>query len=150
NAVVRTRPVRDLDFTVSGAYSEYNWELFFHVPLTVAMHLSKNGRFEDSQRWFHYVFDPTDSSDGPSPARFWKVRPFQTTDVEAIEEILVNLSTGADQQLRDDTIAAIHAWREAPFHPHVVARYRPSAYMFKTVMSYLDNLIAWGDSLFRQ
>jgi hypothetical protein len=150
NAVVRTRPVRDLDFTVSGAYSEYNWELFFHVPLTVAMHLSKNGRFEDAQRWFHYVFDPTDSSDGPSPARFWKVRPFQTTDVEAIEEILVNLSTGADQQLRADTIASIDAWRKAPFHPHVVARYRPSAYMFKTVMAYLDNLIAWGDSLFRQ
>src|SRR5262249_44926159 len=24
------------------------------------------------------------------------------------------------------------------------------AYMFKTVMAYLDNLIAWGDSLFRQ
>jgi hypothetical protein len=150
DAAVRTRPVRDLDFSISGAYAPYNWELFFHVPLTVAMHLSKNGRFEDAQRWFHYVFDPTDAGDGPTPERFWKVRPFQTTDVERIEEILVNLSSGADPTLRDETIASIDAWRQAPFHPHVVAQHRPSAYMFKTVMAYLDNLIAWGDSLFRQ
>jgi len=32
----------------------------------------------------------------------------------------------------------------------VVARYRQQAYMYKTVMAYLDNLIAWGDSLFRR
>jgi hypothetical protein len=31
---------------------------------------------------------------------------------------------------------------DAPFRPHVVARYRQSAYMWKTVMAYLDNLIA--------
>src|SRR5207237_3029093 len=37
-----------------------------------------------------------------------------------------------------------------PFRPHVIARYRQQAYMYKTVMAYLDNLIAWGDSLFRQ
>src|SRR4029453_12352004 len=28
--------------------------------------------------------------------------------------------------------------------------YRPTAYMFKAVMAYLDNLVAWGDALFRQ
>ncbi|HEY0608696.1 MAG TPA: hypothetical protein VGD35_03545, partial [Chitinophaga sp.] len=42
------------------------------------------------------------------------------------------------------------AWKDAPFRPHVVARYRQQSYMYKTVMAYLDNLIAWGDSLFRQ
>ena len=121
------------------------------MPLTIAIHLSKNQRFAEAQRWFHYVFDPTDDSDGPTPERFWKVRPFQYTDVEQIEEILVNLATGArPRTLRDDTIRSIEAWKDAPFRPHVVARYRQSAYMFKTVMAYLDNLIAWGDSLFRQ
>ena len=143
-------PVKDLDFTYSGAYSVYNWELFFHVPLTIAMHLSKNQRFAEAQQWFHYIFDPTDDSDGPTPQRFWKVRPFQYTDVRKIEEILVNLATGADPALRDETIRSIEAWKDAPFRPHVVARYRQQAYMFKTVMAYLDNLIAWGDSLFRQ
>jgi hypothetical protein len=143
-------PVKDLDFTYSGAYAVYNWELFFHVPLTLAMHLSKNGRYAEAQQWFHYIFDPTDDSNGPTPERFWKVRPFQYTDVKKIEEILVNLATDADPQLRTETVRSIEAWKDAPFRPHVVARYRQQAYMFKTVMAYLDNLIAWGDSLFRQ
>lgn len=143
-------PVKDLDFTSSGAYAVYNWELFYHVPITIAIHLSKNQRFVEAQRWFHYLFDPTDDSDGPTPERFWKVRPFQYTDVKKIEEILVNLATGADEALRNETIRSIEAWKDAPFRPHVIARYRQQAYMYKTVMAYLDNLIAWGDSLFRQ
>jgi hypothetical protein len=143
-------PVKDLDFSSGGAYAVYNWELFFHVPLMVAMHLSKNQRFAEAQQWFHHIFDPTDDSDGPAPERFWKVRPFQSTHVRKIEAILVNLATGDDAQLRDETIRSIEAWKDAPFRPHVVARYRQQAYMLKTVMAYLDNLIAWGDSLFRQ
>src|SRR6266568_89557 len=143
-------PVRDLDFTSSGAYSVYNWELFYHVPLAIAIHLSKNQRYEDAQRWFHFIFDPTDSSDGPTPERFWKVKPFQYTEVKQIEDILVNLSSGADSMLRQDTINSISAWKDAPFRPHLIARYRQTAYMFKAVMAYLDNLIDWGDDLFRQ
>jgi len=148
--VQRPYPVKDLDFTSSGAYSVYNWELFFHVPITIAIHLSKNQRFAEAQQWLHYLFDPTDDGDGPTPERFWKVRPFQSTDVRKIEEILVNLATGADEALRNETVRSIEAWKEAPFRPHVIARYRQQAYMFKTVMAYLDNLIDWGDSLFRQ
>lgn len=148
--VQRPYPVKDLDFTSSGAYSIYNWELFFHVPLIIAIHLSKNQRFAESQRWFHYLFDPTDDSEGPTPERFWKVRPFQTTDVQKIEEILINLASNGDPKLRDETVRSIEAWKDAPFRPHVIARYRQQAYMYKTVMSYLDNLISWGDSLFRQ
>src|SRR5215207_1770875 len=148
--VKRPYPVKDLDFTSGGAYSAYNWELFFHVPITIAIHLSKNQRFAEAQRWFHYRFGPTDDSEGPTPERFWKVRPFQYTDVKKVEEILVNLATNADPTLRDETVQSIEAWKDAPFRPHVIARYRQQAYMHKTVMAYLDNLIAWGDSLFRQ
>jgi hypothetical protein len=150
NLVQVPYPVKDLDFTSSGAYSVYNWELFYHVPLTVAIHLSKNQRFQDAQRWFHYVFDPTDDSDGPTPERFWKVKPLQYTDVKLIEEILINLSTGVDPVLYQDTTNSIEAWKDAPFRPFLVARYRQSAFMFKAVTAYLDNLIAWGDSLFRE
>lgn len=148
--VERPYPVRNLDFTPSGAYSVYNWELFFHVPLTIAIHLSRNQQFEASLRWFHLVFDPTDDGEGPTPERFWKVKPFQYTDAKLIEEILVNLSTGADPALRQETIRSLGAWKDDPFRPHVVARHRHTAYMFKTVMAYLDNLVDWGDSLFRQ
>lgn len=143
-------PVKNLDFTVGGAYSIYNWEIFFHVPLLIAVHLSQNQNYQDAQDWFHYIFNPTDNSDGPTPQRFWRVQPFQQTDAESIESILVNLSTGADPQLQTQTIESIQQWKNNPFQPWAVAQYRPTAYMLKTVMAYLDNLIAWGDSLFQQ
>jgi hypothetical protein len=142
-------PVKNLDFDSGGAYSVYNWELFYHVPLTVAIHLSRNHCFDEAQRWFHFVFDPTDDTDGPTPERFWKVKPFQTTAVRLIEETLINLATNTNPKLRQDTINSIEAWKDSPFRPHLIARYRQSAYMLKTVMAYLDNLIAWGDALFR-
>lgn len=143
-------PVKELDFSLSGAYAAYNWELFYHAPITIAIHLSKNQRFAEAQRWFHFLFDPTDDSDGPTPERFWKIRPFQYTDVQQMEALLTNLVTGDDEALRNETLRSIEAWKDAPFRPHVIARYRQQAYMYKTVMAYLDNLIAWGDSLFRQ
>lgn len=143
-------PVADLDFSPSGAYSVYNWELFYHVPITIAIHLSRTGRYPDAQQWLHYIFDPTDDSDHPTPERYWKVRPFREGDPTLIEKVLVNLSTGADPKLWEQTVDAIGKWKDTPFRPHAVARYRHTAYMFKAVMTYLDNLIAWGDELFRQ
>ena len=150
NVVQQPYPVKNLDFTTSGAYSIYNWEIFFHAPLLIAVHLSQNQKFQDAQNWFHYIFNPTDNSPGPTPQRFWKVAPFQYTDTESIEQILINLAQPQDPQLYTDTVNSITAWQENPFQPWVVAQFRPTAYMLKTVMAYLDNLIAWGDSLFAQ
>src|SRR5580692_9852620 len=67
-----------------------------------------------------------------------------------IEQILVNLSTGQDAQLWQQTVESIKEWMANPFQPWAVAKYRATAYMLKTVTAYLDNLIAWGDSLFQQ
>src|SRR5204863_2209230 len=50
---------KTIDIDPHGSYANYNWELFFHIPLTIAVHLSKTRRFAEAQRWFHYVFDPT-------------------------------------------------------------------------------------------
>ena len=68
--------------------------------MLIAVNLSRSGRYEESMRWFHYLFDPTDTSSQLSPERYWRVKPFQSTDVERIEEILVNLSTGDDPVLQ--------------------------------------------------
>lgn len=151
---VKAFPVRQLDFDDQSAYAVYNWELFYHAPMAVALHLSRNRRFADAQRWLHYVFDPTDASDG-SIERFWKVQPLQVNEVEVIGRILETLSasegaTPEQLKLRESTMAAIAKWRSNPFRPHLVARARPGAYKVSTLMAYLDNLIAWGDSLFQQ
>jgi hypothetical protein len=150
NTVTQPYPVKNLDFTYNGAYSIYNWELFFQAPLLIAVHLSQNQKFQDAQNWFHYIFNPSDNSPGPTPERFWKVQPFQYTDTRMIQDILVNLSKPQDGPLYQQTVNSISAWMENPFQPWAVARFRPTAYMLKTVMAYLDNLIAWGDSLFQQ
>lgn len=150
---VESTPVRSLAFDRQDAYSVYNWELFFHIPMAIALHLSRNQRHEEAQRWLHYIFDPTD--DGPGEMeRFWQVKPLRKDDVKEVDEILRVLSDSNDQSeaaqnLRSDTIHAIEAWRQNPFRPHVVARARQGAYKVRALTAYLDNLISWGDALFK-
>ena len=153
--VMAPYPKENVDFSPSGAYSLYNWELFFHIPLLIATSLSQHQRFEEAQQWFQYVFNPTDTSDESAPRRFWSFRPFrENTEDSRIQDLLTLLDyTGADPA----TLAAknefedqVTAWRNKPFDPHLIARLRPIAFQKTVVMKYLDNLIAWGDSLFGQ
>jgi hypothetical protein len=148
-------PTTDLDLYTDGAYAVYNWELFFHAPLLVAVHLSKNQRYAEAQKWFHYIFDPTSNDPVTVPnkphLRFWKFLSFRkTTTVELIDDLMVALAEGVDSELKKRMEAAIAGSRNKPFQPHVIARTRFEAYQLNVVMSYLDNLFAWGDSLFRQ
>jgi len=149
-------PREDVDFE-RGAYSLYNWELFFHAPLLIAMRLSKNQRFDEARQWFHYIFDPTDDSGDPVPQRFWKVLPFYQNDHVAqdqIGELLRLLSyRGNDATILEgkrNLEDQLREWQDDPFNPHRIARMRLTAYQKTVVMKYIDNLIAWGDQLFRQ
>ncbi|HVJ21273.1 MAG TPA: hypothetical protein VM686_37935, partial [Polyangiaceae bacterium] len=62
--------------------------------------------------------------------------------LQAIDELLAGQSGALAQQ--------IAAWRRSPFNPHLIARLRPVAYQKAVVMKYIDNLIQWGDQLFRR
>jgi hypothetical protein len=141
-----------LDLSVEGAYSVYNWELFFHAPIATAINLSKNQRFEEAQKWFHYIFDPTSNDQTvPSPMRFWKFRQFrETVKVQQIDELFRELNHDPESTNSKQFTSSIEDWRSYPFQPHRIARTRFLAYQFNVVMKYLDNLISWGDSLFRQ
>lgn len=149
---------KEIDEREGGPYANYNWELFFHIPLTIAVHLSKNQRFSEAQRWFHYIFDPTcNDLSVPPPQRFWKFLRFrQNVGLTPIDELLMLLSkpdnecTPTELQAKTVALSGYAAIKDAPFKPHRVARTRPMAYQYCVVMKYLDNLIAWGDSLFRQ
>jgi hypothetical protein len=146
-------PNEEFDFSYGGAYSLYNWEVFFHIPLLMADRLSKNGRFEEAQQWFHTIFDPTDVSHHSAPKKYWRVLPLfikahRWSDPEAIEtleEMMRLLSVGDD-----DVKAQVEAWRNDPFNPHLLARMRLVAYMKTVVQKYIENLTAWADSLFRR
>lgn len=154
---VRHHP-KGIDLQAGGPYGNYNWELLFHFPLAIAVHLSKQQRFSDAQRWFHYIFDPTCNDTAvPAPQRYWKFLAFRENhELETIADLLPLLSkpdalcTPAEigQKLRiRQGYAAIS---NNPFQPHPVARTRTVAYQLYVVMKYLDNLIEWGDSLFQE
>ncbi|HEX8018058.1 MAG TPA: neuraminidase-like domain-containing protein, partial [Flavobacterium sp.] len=147
-------PIEDVDFSVEGTYSCYNWELFFHVPLMIATKLTKNQRFEESMTWFHYMFNPTGALHGNTPQKYWVTKPFylnQDTDYlnQRIDELLYNVKNeNFDGAV--DLQNSILQWRDKLFRPDVIARFRPVAYQKALLMKYLDNLIEWGDYLFRQ
>lgn len=146
-------PKEIVDFSPGGAYSSYNWELFFHAPLLIANALSRNQRFEEARDWYHFIFNPigVDSAmpGGSAMSKFWMLKPFfETTGAQYLQQRIDNLlgmlngNAELESQVRDS--------RNHPFDPHRIANYRTVAYQKTVVMNYLDNLIAWGDFLFRQ
>ncbi|WP_437308363.1 neuraminidase-like domain-containing protein [Sorangium sp. So ce388] len=165
--VLTPYPKEEVDFSFQGAYSLYNWELFFHAPFLIALRLMQSGRHAEAQRWFHFLFDPTTGDPAPAPERFWNVRPFrENKDLASIEDELRErpasqqgamarlmgalLTNRDDEPEKRDLVAQIEAWRKDPFNPHLVARMRPIAYQKAVVLKYVENLIAWGDQLFRR
>ncbi|MBX9895652.1 MAG: hypothetical protein K2Y09_10810 [Nitrosomonas sp.] len=149
---------KEIDVSACGSYANYNWELFFHIPLTIAVHLSKNQRFAEAQRWFHYIFNPTSNDHTvDKPQRFWNFLAFRKLDsAMTIDEIIRVLSTpetelsDSDQCRQNSILQGYYAILNKPFQPHAVARTRPIAYEYSVVMKYLDNVIAWADNLFQQ
>ncbi|MBK7474890.1 MAG: hypothetical protein IPI11_02305 [Haliscomenobacter sp.] len=147
-------PVEDIDFASDGSYSHYNWELFYHVPYLIATRLTKNQRFEESIKWFHYIFNPTGALPGLAPQKYWVTKPFferQSTEYisERIDSLLYNVANPSTPELSKLEFA-IDQWRAKPFHPYVVARNRTVALQKAVLMKYIDNLMEWGDYLFRQ
>jgi hypothetical protein len=143
---------QEIDVSDSGAYSGYNWELLFFIPLTIALQLSKTQRFAEAQSWFHYIFNPTASDTSiPAPQRYWNFLAFRNAPTPSpIDALLTLLSTQPNSPQAKEVLTGYQAILADPFQPHAVARTRHSAYLHYVVMKYLDNLIAWGDYLFQQ
>ncbi|MCA9620491.1 MAG: hypothetical protein KC731_15825, partial [Myxococcales bacterium] len=155
-------PTDDVDFSFRGAYSVYNWELFFHLPFLIATRLMEDERYEEAREWLHLIFDPTEASGSETfsdARRFWKVRPLrklesladlqvQTSQLDALKALFQKILYGGEDDF--DIDEQLEAWRDEPFRPFVVARMRPIAFQKTTVLRYIENLIRWGDKLFRR
>jgi hypothetical protein len=150
-------PHDDFDFTPGGAYSVYNWELFVHAPLLIAERLRRDRRFEQAQRWYHFVFNPLQGvvpGEPDGPARFWNAKPLyedlEGGPIDVIKAVMSDDGLTAAPKLITSFLLSIFAWVLDPFSPHAIARVRAGTYQKAIVRKYLDNLIEWGDSLFRQ
>lgn len=145
-------PKHNVDFSYGGAYSLYNWELFFHAPMILAGRLSQNQRFAEAMQWYHYIFNPTDDSQELTTQRYWKVLPFRDVEKLRIDHLLGILSDRNQKGTpeRQNIVDQINDSIEHPFQPHRIARLRLIAYQKNVLMKYIDNLVAWGDQLFRR
>ena len=131
----------------------YNWEAYFHAPLLIADQLSKQQRFEDAERWLRMVFDPNSVEPG-QPQAFLRFRVFRelprgqavANDLKSLAKSVGGTSTPFVQSIN----ALIARWRSQPYRPFVIARRRHVAFLWRTVFAYLDNLLAWADSLYRR
>lgn len=125
----QTAPVY-VDF--AGANGLYFWELFFHVAHLVAWRLQKEFDYSGAQRWLHYLFNPQMrvAPQYPPPAEiewlpYWNCRPLGMAD-----NVMPEL--------------------EGLTNPDAIARGAPSHYRKAIFVLYLNNLIEWGDMLYRQ
>lgn len=116
-----------LDF--QGANSVYYWELFFHAPFLIAQALNTAQKFDEAKEWYEFIFDPTKGN------KVWRFLPFDDEDIEK------NFISNAAQ---------LKKYYNDPFDPHAIAGLRINAYRKAIVMNYIDNLLDWGDMLFRQ
>jgi hypothetical protein len=146
---------RKLSFDTQFPNACYNWEVFFHAPLLIADQLSKQHKFEDAVLWLQYVFDPTNGGNSSDPKRFFKFRVFKDLDLH--KQVIDDLTALAQLAHASGTTAdnnkvknLIDRWRDMPFRPFMIARRRHIAFLWRTLFAYLDNLIAWADSLYRR
>jgi len=142
------RPSDTLDF--NGANGLYYWELFFHAPWLIANTLNTGQKSEDAQRWYHYIFNPTISNDTTlGNDRYWRFLGLRSDHNPTLKtELRETLSAEIQQDFKNDS--QLQEYYHDPFEPHAIARLRPIAYQKAIVMHYIDNLLDWGDDLFRQ
>jgi hypothetical protein len=115
-----------------GCNGLYFWELFFHTPHLVASRLQQEFDYAGAQQWLERLFNPQmrvaplyPPPDSTQWLPYWTCRPLGMPDNPVVElQGLIN--------------------------PDAIARGAPSHYRKAIFMMYVNNLIAWGDMLYRQ
>ncbi|KAI5840127.1 hypothetical protein DFP73DRAFT_612976 [Morchella snyderi] len=153
---------------LKSPYALYNWEFGLHIPMLLMEKLRSCHQYEQALKIAHNVFDPMShhleehgndyctKNDGghseidyPKRSCVWKWTPFKELSAQNVLGRLLN-SLKANSPGKAGGQGQIHGLRDAPLHPHVIARSRPVAYMKWFVMSYINILLDSGDQYFRQ
>jgi Tc toxin complex TcA C-terminal TcB-binding domain/Neuraminidase-like domain/Salmonella virulence plasmid 28.1kDa A protein/Fibronectin type III domain len=147
-----------VDFRIPyGPYSEYNWELFCHIPHLMSNKLSINHQYEAAQKCFHHLFIPMASSailsDGTTdhgvPQRYWNFLPFYNDAIKVLKiKNIQDLFSRPDSA--EELESEVGVWEKNPFDPYALAVSRTGVLEKTIVMNYIDNLVAWGKDLFKR
>jgi hypothetical protein len=81
-----------------GPYGLYYWELFFFAPQLIGTNVSADRRFEESLRWFQYIFNPTVREKPLAPDSFMTPEIDRTQSEQAYAELKAEeIITPADE-----------------------------------------------------
>lgn len=143
---------RDLvDFTLTGAFSEYNWEVFWDNLLYIAQRFDEDGQFDDADQIFSLLIDTTRAAE---PGAWTDPVFFQTAPIRlAVDQEnqrlsgLIDINSG---RLKDEIITQIKRIRLNPYQPHLIARGYPVKYAYALQIRYIEHLIQAGEADFRR
>lgn len=164
--------VSGTDYRLISFFGLYNWELFMYIPMLIAKRLADDQQFEKAQRWIRNVFDPGRGSEDGISKEYWRFTPFN--QFEKFEAGLIGVTNSRHLTVYDmlqlihdekagmpavtDNMEMIHSylvntvrmWEDNPFEPHMLGQLLIKPYMRNVAITYINNLISWGDMLFRQ
>lgn len=153
--VSKNTPKDTIDFG-NSPMSKYYWEIFFYMPYLIAKSLQTAQQNSFAKNWYEYIFNPTinlandDTFDDKNKNdKFWRFIGLRSSYNPTLAQ---ELSQTWSDEIKDDTQNPIqlYAYHNDPFEPHIIAKARPIAYQKSIVMHYINNLITWGDKLFRE
>jgi hypothetical protein len=164
-AAITGLPAVEFTFASHDPRGIYHWELFLHIPMLIAQRFEAEGKYNDAKTWLEYIFDPKLGGEaGISEnirARYWRVKPLARATASPSSHQLIDflgkfskltpLQLLAEKAAGNDVIALmgfLEEWEKNPFDPHAAALLRPIAYCYAVASKYIENLVAWGDSLF--
>ncbi|MFN0250264.1 MAG: neuraminidase-like domain-containing protein [Kofleriaceae bacterium] len=144
-------PLDDVDFTIEGPFSEYNWELFFDSLLYIAQRFDEEGQHDEADEMFALLVDRT----RVAQAGVWdEPSLYQTAPIRAAMKLeLERMGPGGlidRDRLREDIVAQIERIRANPYQPHLIARGWPTVYARALQIRFAEHLIRAGEADFRR
>ncbi len=107
-------------FDFDGAYGQYGWELYYHIPALVASICSDNSDYELAVKWFTQIYNPL-----AKDAEKWGVKPIKDADT------------------------ATFAGSGSGFNnPDELASRNPIYYGYATIRQFIEMMIKAGDEAY--
>jgi hypothetical protein len=138
-----------VDFTLTGPFSEYNWELFFDSLLYIAQRFDEDGQYDEGDEIFALLVDRTRVARPGAWEQAWLYQTAPIRTAVALEQL--GSSGFIDRgRLREEIVAQIELIRRNPYQPHLIARGWPTVYARALRIRYVEHLIRAAEADFRR
>lgn len=117
--------VSPLTFNFNGSCGLYGWEVFYHMPMSIASQCLANGDYIGAKKWLEMIYNPL-MANSTSPESAWNVVPLQ-------DAITAEISAMSGRAYND---------------PDDLAQDNPVIYCQATIRHYLEMLLAAGDQAY--